>query len=72
MPGRLVAACPDQVWAIDFVTDQTADGRKLKILTVTDEHASETLATPSARRMGADDPVNVCERIVELRGRPPD
>jgi putative transposase len=71
MPGHLVAACPDRVWAIDFVSDQTADGRPLKILTVTDEHTREALATPAARRMGADDTVNTLERIVEQRGRAP-
>jgi putative transposase len=71
MPGHLSAACPDQVWAIDFVSDQTADGRPLKILTVTDEHTREALATPAARRMGADETVSVLERIVERRGRTP-
>jgi putative transposase len=71
MPGHLVAAHPDQVWAIDFVTDRTADGRPIKILTVTDEHTREALATPVARRMGADDTVSTLERIVERRGRAP-
>ena len=60
---------PEQVWAIDFVSDQTADGRPIKILTVTDEHTREALATPAARRMGADDTVSVLERIVEQRGQ---
>ena len=72
MPGHLVAAQPDQVWAIDFVSDRTADGRPLKILTVTDEHTREALATPAGRRMGADDTVNTLERIVEQRGRAPE
>ena len=71
MPGHLTAAAPNEVWAIDFVTDRTADGRPLKILTVTDEHTREALATPAARRMGADDTVSVLERIVERRGRAP-
>jgi transposase InsO family protein len=71
MPGHLVADHPDQVWAIDFVSDRTADGRPLKILTVTDEHTREALATPAARRMGADDTVNTLEQIVERRGRAP-
>jgi hypothetical protein len=71
MPGHLTAVCPDQVWAIDFVSDRTADGRPLKILTVTDEDTREALATPVARRMGADDTVSVLERIVERRGRAP-
>ena len=64
MPGHLVAAEPDQVWAIDFISDRTADGRPLKILTVTDEHTREALATPAARRMGAEDTVNTLEQIV--------
>jgi putative transposase len=71
MPGHLTAAAPNEVWAIDFVSDRTADGRPIKILTVTDEHTREALATPVARRMGADDTVSVLERIVELRGRAP-
>ena len=71
MPGYLTAVCPDQVWAIDFVSDRAADGRPIKILTVTDEHTREALATPAARRMGADETVNVLERIVERRGRAP-
>ena len=71
MPGHLSAAAPNEVWAIDFVSDRTADGRPIKILTVTDEHTREALATPAARRMGADDTVSVLERIVERRGRAP-
>jgi putative transposase len=72
MPGDLTAVRPDQVWAIDFLVDRTADGRPLKILTVTDEHTREALATPAARRMGADETVNVLERIVHERGQAPD
>jgi hypothetical protein len=41
MPGHLAPVCPDQVWAIDVVSDQTADGRPLKILAITDEHTRE-------------------------------
>jgi putative transposase len=52
MPGHLTAACPDQVWAIDFVSDQIADGRPLKILTVTNEHTREALATPGGTQDG--------------------
>jgi putative transposase len=71
MPGNLSAAHPDHVWAIDFLVDQTADGRPIKILTVTDEYTREALATPAARRMGADATVAVLERIVERRGQAP-
>ena len=68
MPGHVAATCPNQVWALDFLVDQTADGRPIKILTVTDEHTREALATTAARRIGADQTVNVLERIVERRG----
>jgi putative transposase len=71
MPGHLTAEAPNEVWAIDFVSDRTADGRPIKILTVTDEHTREALATPAARRMGADDTVNTLEQIVERRGHAP-
>ena len=71
MPGHVTAACPNQVWALDFLVDQTADGRPIKILTVTDEHTREALATRAARRLGADDTVATLEQIVERRGTAP-
>jgi transposase InsO family protein len=48
-----------------------AEGRPLKILTATDEHTREAMATRAARRLRADDRVNVLEQIVERRGQPP-
>jgi putative transposase len=71
MPGHVTATCPNQVWALDFLVDQTADGRPLKILTVTDEHTREALATPAARRITSDDTVGALERVVERRGHAP-
>jgi putative transposase len=71
MPGHVSAVCPNQVWALDFLVDRTADGRPLKVLTITDEHTREALATPAARRITSDDTVNTLERVVERRGTPP-
>ena len=71
MPGHVEAVCPNQVWALDFVVDRTADGRPIKILTVTDEHTREALATPAARRITADDTVSTLEQIVQRRGTSP-
>ncbi len=51
---RLRAERPDQVWALDFQFDQTADGRILKLLHVVDEHTREALAVRCARRIDAD------------------
>jgi UDP-N-acetylglucosamine 2-epimerase len=45
MPGHVAAAYPDHVWAIDFLQDQTHDGRPVRILTITDEHTREAHAS---------------------------
>jgi putative transposase len=48
---RLRAEHPNHVWAYDFVLDRTADGRKLRMLTVVDEYTRECLAIEVARRL---------------------
>ena len=62
----------NQRWSLDFVSDQTADGRRFRILTVVDNCTRECLALVAdtsfsglrvARELGA---------IVRRRGRPPD
>jgi putative transposase len=40
---RLRATHPNQVWAIDFQFDETADGRRLKLANIVDEHTREAL-----------------------------
>ena len=72
MPGHVTAAYPNHVWAIDFLQDRTHDGRPVRILTITDEHTREALATPVARRLGADDTVRSLEHVAFVRGRAPE
>ena len=69
---RLRAERPNEVWALDFQFDTTTDGRVLKLLHVVDEHTREALAVQVERRIDADRTVSVLERIVALRGRPPE
>jgi len=71
MPGHVTAACPTTSGRSTSSSTKQADGRPIKILTVTDEHTREALATRAARRLGADDTVSVLELIVERRGTPP-
>jgi putative transposase len=66
-PGSLVAGAPGQIWALDFVFDETAEGRPIKILNVTDEFTREALACAVARSMDADATVAVVEGLVEKR-----
>ena len=58
------------MWAIDFQFDETADGRPVKILNVTDECTHEALATNVARRITAAGTMAVLDQIRELRGAP--
>ena len=67
---RLRAERPDHVWALDFQFDQTADGRVLKLLNVVDEFTREALAMHVARRIDADQTVDVLDRLANLRGAP--
>ncbi len=46
------ATRPNEVWAYDCVFDQNPEGRRLKILVITDEFARECLAIEVQRRLG--------------------
>lgn len=60
----------DHVWTYDFVSDQTADGRRLKILTVEDEFTRECLALEVARSITSRGVIRVLEELFALRGTP--
>ncbi len=49
------------VWAYDFVTARTHDGRPVKVLTVVDEYSRECLTIAVARRLRS---LDVLERVL--------
>ena len=69
-PNRpvLQAEQPNHVWTYDFLEDATADGRKLRLLTLVDEFTRECLAIEVARSLPAGAVVAVLERVVAVRG----
>lgn len=67
---RLRAERPNQVWALDFQFDQTADGRALRLLNVVDEFTREALQMLVERSIDADRTVSVLERLLGERGAP--
>ena len=69
---RLRAERPDHVWALDFQTDETADGRQIRVLNVVDEFTREALASEVARSITAEDTVALLERLVAERGTAPE
>jgi putative transposase len=67
---RLRAEHPDHVWTYDFVFDRTADGRKLRMLTVADEYTRECLAIEVARRLSSQEVLAVLADLCVRRGPP--
>ena len=69
--GELLRATrPNDVWAIDFQFDETADYRRLKLTNIVDEHTREALAMRVGRTCDADQVVAVIETLVAQRGAP--
>jgi putative transposase len=54
---------PNQVWSMDFVADQLADGRRFRSLTVVDIYTRECLAVESGQRLKGEDVVLALNRI---------
>jgi putative transposase len=60
----------NQEWALDFVHDAAASGRKFRALSVVDPYTRECLALEVATSMGSRQVTRVLERIVAERGIP--
>ena len=58
------------VWAYDFISDRTHDGRPLKILAVVDEYSRECLALVVARHLRATDVLETLADLLVLHGAP--
>lgn len=67
---RLRPAHPNHVWAYDFLTDRTHDGRAFRVLTIVDEFTRECLASVVARKLTADDVLVTLTELFLARGCP--
>ena len=61
---------PNQAWSMDFVSDQTANGQRFRVLTVVDVFTRECLAINPGSSLGGADVVNILSRIAAERGAP--
>lgn len=64
-PGR-----PNEQWALDFLSDALASGRRIRILVVIDAFTREALAIEVDTSLPGTRVVGVLERLVVDRGRP--
>lgn len=60
----------NHVWAYDFVSERTHDGRKLRLLTVIDEYTRECLAIRVQRRMTSHDVLYALSELFLEHGIP--
>lgn len=69
--ARLRACGPNDVWALDFQFDETADLRRIKLLNIVDEFTREALAIEAAHSIDSNTVVATVERLVATRGTAP-
>jgi putative transposase len=67
---RPLAAEKNECWSMDFMSDELFDGRRIRLLTIMDNHTRESLAIHIGQRVRGCEVVEVLERIVEDHGRP--
>ena len=61
---RFRPTAPNQVWGLDFVADQLADGRRFRALTLLDVFTRESLAIAVGQRLkGEDARPRHCRRV---------
>ena len=67
---RETAVGPNDVWAMDFVHDQLATGKKLRILTIVDIHSRFSPPTDPRFTYKGEDVVQTLERVCNRVGHP--
>jgi putative transposase len=60
----------NHVWAYDFLSERTHEGRQLRLLTVIDEYTRECLAIRVARRMTSHDVLYLLSELFLEHGLP--
>lgn len=67
---RLRPEYKNHVWSYDFVSEQTHDGRKFKILNIIDEYSRECLLTMVARRIRSQEVIFALADLFLKHGLP--
>lgn len=67
---RVVPSQANEVWAMDFMHERLADGRKIRVLTIVDIYTRECVALEVAYGFKSSDVVHTLERVCKQRGTP--
>jgi putative transposase len=66
----VVPEAPNEVWSMDFIADQLADGRAFRTLNVLDDFNRDGLAIEVDFSLPAERVVPALEQIIAWRGKP--
>ncbi len=69
-PPRTRPQAPNVAWSMDFVSDQTASGKRFRALTVVDLFTRECLAVEPGQSLGGAEVVDILSRIAMQRSTP--
>jgi len=67
---RPLAVEKNECWSMDFMSDELFDGRRIRLLTIVDNHTRESLAIHVGQRIRGCEVVEVLERVMKEHGRP--
>jgi putative transposase len=67
---RPLATEKNESWSMDFMSDELFDGRRIRLLTIVDNHTRESLAIHVGQRIRGCEVVEVLERVMKDHGRP--
>lgn len=67
---RPTATAQNECWSMDFVSDQLFDERRIRVLTLVDNHTRESLALHPSQRIRSMDVVEVLEAVTKQTGFP--
>jgi putative transposase len=67
---RIEATLPNEVWSMDFMSDELFNGRRMKLLTLVDNFTRESLAIELDTHLGGHRVVEVLMRISSERRLP--
>ena len=67
---RPLASEKNECWSMDFMSDQLFDGRRIRLLTIVDNHTRESLAIHVSQRIRGIEVVEVLEKVVKEHGKP--
>jgi putative transposase len=68
---RPLASQPNEIWAMDFVSDALFNGKRFRALTVVDAFTRGCLAIFADQGIKGEQVVDVMDRLLFERGRPP-